>query len=196
MKKVVLILSLILLFSCSNTSSENTSESISNNVSTNEVISESISEQIEEKILEVDLTNNYSAVELATNQTVTNEIRALFGGLLTDFKCEKVFASDGAIKIASSKYDGSLTLSFTNKISKIEIEAKNYTNYVEYNQTYYCDIPTFLVNNIDVNINHYENQMSEYDWYTVDLKDIDTNIIKFESKNGRTIMKALKIFYL
>ena len=77
------------------------------------------SETLEEKVLEIDLTNDKAAIELATNSEESDKIKSLFGDLLVDMQCNKVFASDGGIKLASSKYDGSWILTFTNIISKI-----------------------------------------------------------------------------
>ena len=202
MKKILLILSVLCLFSCGSTTSENNQSSIEEGVqstlengATSEENETTTSETLEEKVLEVDLTNDKEAIDLATNSEESDKIKSLFGDLLIDMQCNKVFASDGGIKLASSKYDGSWILTFTNKISKIEVEAKSYTNYVDYSQSYYCDTPTFLVNDFDTNIVHYENALSEYSNYIIDVNDLGTNTIKFESKNGRTIMKALKIYY-
>lgn len=199
MKKVLLVLSLVCLFSCNNVASSSekiTSESLTSVIETTSSEESSISvEKKEEKVLEVDLTNDKEAIDLSTNETEKKRIKSLFGELLTDFKSEKAFSSDGGIKLASSKYDGYIELSFTNIISKIEVEAKSYTNYVEYTQTYYCDKPAFLINDIDVNIDHYENASSEYKLYSVDVSELSSNSIKLESKNGRTILKALKIYY-
>ena len=199
MKKVLLVLSLVCLFSCNNITSSSekiTSESLTSVIETTSSEESSISvEKKEEKVLEVDLTNDKEAIDLSTNETEKNRIKSLFGELLTDFKSEKAFSSDGGIKLASSKYDGYIELSFTNVISKIEVEARSYTKYDDYNQIYHCDKPTFLINDINVNINHYENASSEYKLYSVDVSELSSNSIKLESKNGRTILKALKIYY-
>ncbi len=176
-------------------SSEESVSSSSDSISSSEEsISSSENLNSKEKTLDVDLTNNSSAVNLEENSTEKERVKSLFGDLLTDLSFSKVFLDLGALKLGGRNEGdyGHFTLTFNNQITKIEVEVKPYTKCYDTTK-YNCDNPTFKINDNDIKLTKYTSALSTYETHSV---DINSNVVKLESYSGRTIIGKMKIFYM
>lgn len=191
-----LLLILSLFFSCSDNIKIISSSYFSNNDFSSETNS-SFKSEIANSILEIDFSNTQSAVDLNENATRFNYVKNLFGEYLENMTCTKIYEDMGAIKIASGSSDGIWRLIFNKRIACVTLELKNYTKYIQYNDTYQIDVPSFFINDNKIDMEIENNGDSVFKMYQYTFAS-DVSFLELESKalgnqKGRTILKSMKI---
>lgn len=200
MKKLLLCSVLVLLMGCGNNSSDVFSSSELNSETTSEVSSETrseVSSENELSYIEINFDNHdRTAVDLKENNESMEYVKGLFADYLVSFECEKTYldsiGNEYFLKVGSQNYSGFMNIEFSFTIKKVEINARSYSKYIEYNDLYSCDETSFYINDTDMKIENVKNGLTTYKNYSLDL---NTNKLRIESRIKRTLIKSMKVYY-
>lgn len=195
MKKKLLFLIGLCLFGCQNTTP---STSISSNNDSGSVNVEPSSIESVEKI-EVNLSEltDKSSIDLAdaANDKYIQSVRNAFGTELETITFKKVFLDTYGIRVGSSSSAGEMKFTLKHEVTKIDIRARAYSKYDDYNKIHRTDADAKLkVGEELFPMDGIENEESTIKTYTCFIHT-PVKSIQCSSLDGRVIIHGFTLYF-